>query len=175
MTTIERTGYGYYEILARPAKAEFDNAFWLADTGDPDNRLEIDIFEMGPHTRDYHNKDVMTAHVWGEHGDKRHWGYLVAYTTPWDVGDDFHTYGFEWTKDNLIWYIDGVPVRKLKNTNWHLPQRLIFDCEPMVDWFGPIDDKDFPTAFIVKYLRVWRQPGYVPPVPVTPPPVVTKS
>ena len=170
MTTIGRTGYGYYEIEAKPAFSEFDNAFWLADTGDPDNGLEIDIFEMGPHTKEYHATDFMTAHVWGEHGDKRHWGYLVAYKTPWEIGADFHIYGLEWTKDYLIWYIDGSPVRKLKNTNWHLPQKLIFDCEPMLDWFGPIDDKDFPTAFVVKYLRVWRQADYVPPTPdpVTP-------
>ncbi len=180
ISTIQRTGYGYYEIEARPGKSEFDNAFWLTDTGDPKNGLEIDIFEMGPHTKQYHNYVFETAHVWSENGDGRHWGSLVAYQAPWDTGDDFHVYGLEWTKDHINWYIDGSIVRKLPNTNWHLAQKLVFDAEPMVDWFGPIDDKDFPTDFQVKYLKVWRQPGYTPPAPVeelppaTTPPPATK-
>jgi hypothetical protein len=35
--------------------------------------------------------------------------------------------------DELAWYIDGSLVRNLKNTNWRLPQIMIFDCEPMLD------------------------------------------
>ena len=157
--TLERTGYGYYEIEAKPGKSAIDNAFWFTDTGDPNNGLEIDVFELGPTAKEYHNRVIMTAHVWGEKGDKRHWGSLVAYTAPWELGDDYHVWGLEWTKEELIWYIDGSVVRKLKNTNWHLPMKMIFDCEPMIDWFGPVDDKDLPTEFNVKYLRVWRQPN----------------
>ena len=161
--TQQRTGYGYYEIEARPAKTQFDSAFWLTDTGDPNNGLEIDIFEMGGGTKQYHNVDFMTAHVWGENGDKRHWGTLVAYNTSFDVGADFHVYGLEWNKDELVWYVDGSPCRRLKNTNWHLPQYLIFDLEPMLDWFGPVDEKTLPADYVVKYLRVWRQGASVTP------------
>jgi len=155
--TRQRTAYGYYEIEARPGKTAIDNAFWFADTGNPAKGLEIDVFELGPHTKYYHNQDIMTAHVWGENGDKYHWGWLVGYKAPFEMGDDFHVYGFQWTKDELIWYIDGSVVRKLKNTDWFLPQLLIFDAEPQVPWFGPVDDKDLPSEFTVKYLRVWRQ------------------
>jgi len=155
--TRQRTGYGYYEIEAKVAHTAIDNAFWLANTGDPNNGLEIDIFEQGPHTRDFAKQDIMTAHVWGENGDKHHFGWLVNYNAPFDLSADFHVYGFAWTKDELVWYLDGSVVRKMKNTSWHLPMLMIFDAEPMSDWFGAVDEKDLPTEYTVKYVRVWRQ------------------
>jgi len=153
--TKELTGYGYYELEAKPANTEFDCAFWMMDTGDNANQLEIDIFETGTHNAKFPNNDYMTAHVWSDKGHT--WATGDMYRTPWNIADDFHTYGLEWTKEEIKWYIDGSLVRKLKNTNWHLPMYLIFDAEPMVDWFGPIDDKDFPAEYVAKHLRVWRQ------------------
>ena len=60
-------------------------------------------------------------------------------------------------KDELRWYVDGVLVHKLKNTNWQFPMRIVFDSEPMLQWFGKINDADLPSTFDVQYLRVWRQ------------------
>jgi len=162
LETKDRTFYGYYEIESKIAYSEFDNAFWFTNTGDPNNGLEIDVYEIGPHSKGYPFYDFMTAHVWGENGDKRHWGSSQIYQTPWKASDAFHVYGLEWTKDYLTWYIDGSPVRKLKNTNWHLPQKLVFDAEPMVEWFGPIHDEDFPAEYAIKYVRAWRQPDGTP-------------
>jgi hypothetical protein len=53
--------------------------------------------------------------------------------------------------------------------------RMIFDVEPMLQWFGPIDDKDFPTEYTIKDFRVWRQPGYTPPAPPPAPPAKTPA
>jgi hypothetical protein len=158
--TKELTGYGYYEIEAKPAFSEFDCAFWLMDTGDPVNQkyqTELDIFEMGIHTAKFANNDYMTAHVYNDNGDNFTWATGDFYHTPWNIADDFHTYGFAWTKDDIKWYIDGSLVRELKNTDWYHPMYLIFDAEPMLEWFGPIDDKDFPAEFTIKHLKVWRQ------------------
>jgi len=128
------------------------------DTGDKDNQQEIDIFEMGVHSAKCANNDYMTAHVWNDHGDNHSWSTGDLYHLPWNVADAFHTYGFEWTRDTLKWFVDGSLVCQLNNTNWHQPMYLIFDAEPMLQWFGPIDDQDLPADFLIKDLRVWRQP-----------------
>ena len=152
------SGYGYYEIKARPMNSAFSSAFWLTShTGNEENGSEIDIFEIGAkaHGREY--DDNMHAHVWNTPQDKNnHWAVGSLWRAPWKLGDDFHVYGFEWNKDELLWYVDGVLVRKQQNTNWFFPLRIIFDSEAMLSWFGAPNDADFPSTFSVKYLRVWR-------------------
>lgn len=155
--TTERTAYGFYEIEAKPAYSAFNCAFWFADTGDPKNQAEIDIFEIATHSKKCPNHYFMTPHVWNDDGDNFHWGSCVPYRPPWNMADDFHVYGFEWGKDWLRWYIDGTLVRAVKNTNWHRAMYLTIDAEPMVEWFGPIDDKDLPAEHIFRHLKVWRQ------------------
>jgi beta-glucanase (GH16 family) len=155
--TEERSGYGYYEIKARPMNSAFCSAFWMTDTGLADNGTEIDMFEIGAKAPGHEYDDNMTAHVWGTPQDKRHWAVGSIWKAPWKLGDDFHVYGFEWNKDELRWYVDGVLVHKLKNTNWLFPMRIVFDSEPMWQWFGKVNDADLPSTFAVQYLRVWRQ------------------
>jgi beta-glucanase (GH16 family) len=169
--TKELTGYGYYEIEAKPAFSEFDCAFWLMDTGDAVNKQyqdELDIFEMGIHSAKFANNDYMTAHVYNTAGDGFTWATGNWYHTPWNIADAYHTYGFEWTPTEIKWYVDGNLLRELKNTDWRYPMYLIFDAEPMLDWFGPIDDKDFPAEYDIKHLKVWRQAGAVAPAAATP-------
>ena len=156
--TRERSGYGYYEVKARPMNSGFCSAFWMTDTGLADHGTEIDIFEIGAkaHGREY--DDNMTAHLWAIPVDHNHHSDVSrAWKAPWKLGDDFHVYGFEWNKDELRWYVDGVLVHTLKNTNWFFPMRIVFDSEPMWEWFGKADDADLPSTYSVQYLRVWRQ------------------
>jgi hypothetical protein len=153
----ERSGYGYYEIRARPMKACIDSAFWLAEPGRPPDDTEIDIFEIGGRAPKREKSDNMTAHVWGTPAaPKHHWSVQGVWKAPANLADDFHTYGFEWNANQLLWYVDGVLVHRLPNTNWTFPMRIIFDAEPMLQWFGPIRDADLPATFDVEYLRVWR-------------------
>jgi hypothetical protein len=156
----ERTGYGYYEIEAKIPYTAYDVAFWFADTGDTNNQTEIDIYEMGTHTPKFANNDYMTVHVTADKGDTYHWDSNTFYHPQWDVTKAYHVYGFEWTAEELKWYIDGNLIREVKNTNWQRPMYLTFDAEPQLSWFGPIDDKDLPAEYDIKHLKVWRQaPG----------------
>ena len=75
---------------------------------------------------------------------------------PWRFADDYHVYGFDWGKDELKFYVDGVLVRSVENTHWHQPLYLIFDSETMPEWFGMPDDKDLPSTFSVEYVRAWK-------------------
>jgi hypothetical protein len=68
-----------------------------------------------------------------------------------------HVYGFDWGKDDLKFYVDGVLVRSVENTHWHQPLYLIFDSETMPEWMGMPDDKDLPSTFSVEYVRAWKK------------------
>jgi len=153
----ERTGYGYYEIRAKAMPSAASSSFWLAHTGLKNDETEIDIFELGAKGKGFERKYNMNAHVWRTEQEKRHWAVGGVWNAPWNIGDDFHVYGFDWNKDWLIWYVDGVMVRRARNTNWFFPMEVIFDTEAMFDWFGKVDDADLPSTFNVDYLRVWRQ------------------
>lgn len=171
--TVQRTGYGYYEVCAEPMNSAGSSAFWFTDTGVSNNATEIDVFEIGGKTRYFNRKYNMNAHVWETPQEKRHWAVGGVWDSPWNLADDFHVYGFDWNKDTLTWYVDGVAVRRAKNTNWFLPMYLIFDSEAMWDWFGKVEDTDLPSTFRVKYVRVWRRlpPGEKERTHVRPPAV----
>ena len=40
-----------------------------------------------------------------------------------DAAKDFHTYGFEWTAEGIVWTVDGRPVHTVKGGPDDLPQR----------------------------------------------------
>lgn len=151
------TGYGYYEIRARPMNSAGSSSFWFTETRLNDNATEIDVFEIGGKAPGFERKYNMNGHVWKTPTETRHWAAGGVWNSPFRFADDFHVYGFEWNKQELIWYVDGVPVRKAANTNWFFPMRVIFDSEAMWSWFGKVNDADLPSTFSVDYLRVWRQ------------------
>jgi beta-glucanase (GH16 family) len=154
-----RTGYGYYEIRAKPMPSAASSSFWFTDTGIPNQGTELDVFETGAKASGFERKYNMNAHVWKTPQETRHWSVGGVWKAPWNLGDDFHVYGFDWSKDELVWYVDGVAVRRAKNTNWFFPMQITFDTEAMFSWFGKVDNKDLPSTFTIDYLRVWRRPA----------------
>jgi beta-glucanase (GH16 family) len=50
-----------------------------------------------------------------------------------DLDDSFHVYGLEWTKDELIWYFDGKPVRRIENPIAFAPADVRFSTVPHLD------------------------------------------
>jgi beta-glucanase (GH16 family) len=155
----ERTRYGYYETRAKAMDSGASSAFFLHWTGLPDNATEIDIFEIGGRTthpefdRAYH----MHAHVWRTPTSDQHLDVGQAWTAPWRLAEAYHVYGFDWSAEKLVWYVDGVKVREAPNTHWFFAMQLIFDSEAMWAWFGPVDDAYLPSTFTIDYVRVWRQ------------------
>jgi beta-glucanase (GH16 family) len=155
----ERTRYGYYETRAKAMDSGASSGFFLHWTGLPDNATEIDIFEIGGRTthpefdRAYH----MHAHVWRTPTSDQHLDVGKAWTAPWRLAEAYHVYGFDWSAEKLVWYVDGVKVREAPNTHWFFPMQLVFDSEAMWAWFGPVDDAYLPSTFDIDYVRVWRQ------------------
>jgi beta-glucanase (GH16 family) len=160
--TRARAGYGYYEVKARPMNSGGSSSFWFQQEDrakHPGWSTEIDVFELCGKSAKYERKYNMNAHVFSTPQQKRHWSVGGEWDAAWRFVDDFHVFGFEWTADELRWFVDGVLVRTVRNTHWHQPLFLIFDSETMPEWFGMPADADLPSTFSIEYVRAWRVNG----------------
>jgi beta-glucanase (GH16 family) len=155
--TRDRTCYGYFEVKARPMNSGGSSSFWFQQDATPDWATEIDVFEIGGKAPGHENKYHMNVHVFRTPTEKRHWSIGHDWDAPWRLADDFHVYGLEWDQELIQYYVDGVLVRRVRNTHWHQPLYLIFDSETMPNWFGMPDDKDLPSTFQVEYVRAWKK------------------
>ncbi|MBI5832330.1 MAG: family 16 glycosylhydrolase [Armatimonadetes bacterium] len=151
-----RYGYGYYEVRAKPMASAGSSSFWFQHTGIPGYGTEIDVFELGALAKGFERKYNMNVHV-----DRKETGAKYSdggmWEAPFRFVDDFHVFGLDWSKDELVYYVDGVAVRRITNRDCHEPMLIIFDSETMPEWFGMPEDKDLPSTFEVDYLRAWRR------------------
>ncbi|TWU42190.1 Beta-porphyranase A precursor [Novipirellula artificiosorum] len=154
--------YGYFEVRSQAMNSGGSSSFWFASqmrdrkTGKR-YRSEIDVFELGGKAIGHENAYHMNAHIFETPADgRRHWNEGGTWTAPFQFADDFHVFGLLWDAEQLVYYVDGVPVRRMKNTHWHAPLRLIFDSETMGDWLGMPEDKDLPSTFRIDYVRAWK-------------------
>lgn len=148
--------YGYYEVMARAMDSAGSSSFWFHNSETPHEKNEIDVFEIGGKSPGFDRKLNMNLHVWETPTEKRHWNIGSSWIAPWRFADDFHVFGLEWNKNEIKYYVDGVLVRQVKNTNWHNPLHMYFDSEAMQTWFGLPADEDLPSTFSIKYVRAWH-------------------
>ena len=147
--------YGYFEVMCRPMNSAGSSSFWFYNNA-IDLWTEIDVFEIGGKSPGFEKKYNMNVHVFKTPQEKRHWSKGGVWVSPTNLADKYHVYSLEWNKDVIIWYFDGVPVRKVKNTHWHQPLTLNFDSETMPDWFGLPKDEDLPSTYSIEYVRAWK-------------------
>jgi beta-glucanase (GH16 family) len=153
-----QSSHGYYEIRATPMNSAGSSSFWFQVEPTPGWLTEIDVFELSGKGRDQQRRDNMTTHVFRTPAVEGHWAVHAEWEAPFRFADDFHVFGFDWSKDELRWYVDGVLVRTQENSRWHNPLYLIFDSETMPGWFGMPDDSDLPSTFCIDYVRAWKRP-----------------
>ena len=171
-------GYGYYECRAKAARGCVSNAFWMYDPhadnlkakySPGDFSEEIDIFEICS------KKDFRGRYDCG----RMLYNTVHACLTPYleatvSIGqlrladksgmtrlafapdEEFHVYSLLWTKDEMVFYLDGVETFRRANDRFHRPLRVSFDTEIMSSWFGEPDPADMPSVFEVDYFRVWH-------------------
>ena len=157
--TRARSSYGYYEVKARPMHSGGSSSFWFTNEDpntDPGWGTEIDVFELCGLNPQHDRRCYMTVHVWQTPQEKRHWAVGTYWEAATPLAEAFHVFGFEWNRKELRWYLDGVLVHTVQNTQWHQPLFLIFDSETMPEWFGLPHDGDLPSTFCVDYVRAWR-------------------
>lgn len=156
----ELSHYGYYEVRAKPMDSAGSSSFWFAAT-DGRWRTEIDVFELGGKALGHEHRVNMNLHVFHTPDNDQHRNCGDPWHAPFRLADDFHVYGLAWTPERITYYVDGVEVRWVENTEWHQPLYLIFDSETMIDWLGVPKDEDLPSVFEVDYVCVWTQPQSV--------------
>lgn len=149
--------YGYFECSAMVNRSLGPHvAFWLQSptfgkTQNPaSDGAEIDIFE-------YHRKEPGIVHHnihWDGYGDThKQTGKKYAYPS---VGEGYHSFGLEWTKDEYIFYVDGKETWRTSAAVSQRGEYLILSTE-LTGWGGDPAQGNFPDEVIFDYVRVFQK------------------
>jgi hypothetical protein len=166
--------YGWFEIRARCCKGSGRcSAFWMMpadprylklkeDGGIRESNheaVEIDICEQL-------GREPMSNHFTVHFGrsnvleDEGHKQESNAREFTFDHSKDFHIYALEWTRENLIWYVDGKEVVRSDK----VPQQPFFiflglyEMMPGIkSWSGMLEpNPKYPCDFEIDYIRVYQ-------------------
>lgn len=139
--------YGYVEARIKvPSGKGLWSAFWMLPQSYDDGRGEIDIMEV---LGDATNMLETHYHVDGP-------GDADKATKVVDLAGDFHTYGVNWQKDSITWYLDGKAVFTAPNKT-NEPMYLLLNLAVGGDWPGaPNSQTKFPSSMQVDYVKVWQ-------------------
>lgn len=173
--------YGYIEIRAKvPFIRGVWPSFWASSSGALNNKnsnydytTEIDIFEV------FSSRDTLVPniHKWYENGEHTQWAdenekYLFDYTT---INDEYHLYGFEWTKTEIKMYVDGECyytydlTKNFDNGNsgmggFDQPIYLIFNNHLFTDSsdYKPysgceINTDNLPAEYVIDWVRLYQK------------------
>tara|TARA_R110002096_G_scaffold13623_3_gene48008 strand:- start:4790 stop:5710 length:921 start_codon:yes stop_codon:yes gene_type:complete len=184
--------YGFYEarIKGAPLFPGVCPAFWIYSTIE-DSELEagsvryceVDIVELtqrgnrieGNERISDHNlhailsngKQGIPGRDWRRPNDPRYReAQAIEYHAPFDPREDFHTYGCHVSKDEIVWYVDGVEVGRKPNEFWHRPMNVALSFGLRSPFTVFHDNRLFanheadvtalPTSMLVDYVRVWE-------------------
>lgn len=182
--------YGYYEARIKGASV-FPGvcpAFWLYSRIDDSviqksgvRYSEIDVVELTQRGSNVAgNERIMdhNLHTIVSNGSKgvagRQWqrpeqfkaGQANEYKAPFDPREDFHTYGCMVSREEIVWYVDGIEVGRKKNEYWHRQLNVALSLglrAPFAQFENnrlvpntnhPADE--LPTSMFVDYVRVWE-------------------
>lgn len=150
------TTYGYFECRAEMNKSLGPHvAFWLQSptlgkTLNPaTDGAEIDIFE-------YHRKEPGLIHHnihWDGYGENHKQTGKKVPNFP--IGTGFHTFGLEWTKDEYIFYVNGIETWRTSTAVSQRSQYIILSTE-LTGWGGDPATGSFPDAVKFDYVRVYK-------------------
>lgn len=145
-------GYGRYEVRMKPAHASGTLTAFAITTGPFEWTRwdEIDIAFVGLNTRRFQASYITD-------GQRRDTGIDL----PFDAADDFHTYGIEWTREALHWYVDGKRVHTETGARGPLPSqpgRILVNFWPGVgpsteSWMGRFTYPGTPLASVYDEFR----------------------
>ncbi|OGV37144.1 MAG: hypothetical protein A2X48_04855 [Lentisphaerae bacterium GWF2_49_21] len=178
--------YGYYESrLKVPGGLGVWPAFWLNSDSDANGKTswppEIDILEFVNNGKDDRPDMVhMTAQVKNKKGEPNPWGGEELfrdpdfkkrnYYAPFKFPDDFHVFGLLWdTDDTVTWFVDGkklftVSYKWVYANGKDAPNaHVLLNLSIGGQWAGRygVDDKAFPQALDVDYVRVYQKPDQI--------------
>ncbi|KQP75510.1 hypothetical protein ASF60_23215 [Methylobacterium sp. Leaf113] len=142
--------YGYFEMRAElPAGQGMWPAFWLLNA-DGTWPAELDVLEfLG------HDKDTAYATAHSSIGGHTLTSFPVKTD---DLTEGFHTFGVDWQKDTLEWYIDGAKVAEMATPrDMHKPMYMLVNLAvgDTGSWPGKYDASMPTTQLNVDYVHAW--------------------
>ena len=114
------------------------------------------MFEIGGATKGKEKSYNMNMHVFESPKTSSHLNKGGDYHVPYNLADEYRTYGIYWGADFIRYYIDGTLVRSVKNDHWHTPMMMFFDSETMIGWLGTPQKEHLPSTFSIDYVRAWK-------------------
>ncbi|MGC4431785.1 family 16 glycosylhydrolase, partial [Streptococcus suis] len=64
------------------------------------------------------------------------------YNLGFDASEEFHTYAFDWKKDSITWFVDGVAVHTATTDIPTTPGKIMMNAWPGIgvdEWLKPFD------------------------------------
>jgi serralysin len=113
---------------------------------------EIDIFEVL-------GDDPNTLYSsWHSLESGAHTTETIATKVP-DLSADFHTYSFQWTKEEIKWFFDGVEVAgRSTPADMRRPMYILANLAVGGGWARePDSTTKFPAVLAMDWIRVYRR------------------
>ena len=164
--------YGYFECRYRYAAAGgLNNSFWLMPTGtnkvERGKFFEIDINEghyPDKISNNIHNHtDVKVANGKRTHPTSSRTFSFGARSegtnrpgAEFNFARDFQVHGLEWNESELVFYLNGTEIRRVKNEFCFSPAAVWLSLA-VIPWGGRITGAIDGTAMEVDYVRIYRK------------------
>ncbi|MCH5325144.1 MAG: glycoside hydrolase family 16 protein [Eubacterium sp.] len=141
-------GYGRYEVSMKAIKNDGVVSSFFTYTGpyDGDPWDEIDVEILGKDTTKVQFNYFTDSE--GEHEYMHDLGF--------DAAEDFHTFGFEWHKDKIIWFVDGEEVYSADENIPVTAGKIMMNawCGTGVDgWLNAFTDEGIPLSAEYQWVR----------------------
>jgi len=154
--------YGYVEMRAQvPGGGGLLSTFYLLQPGGG-NQYEIDILEYDGRepdgaTQNYHYRDGFRFEDTGFRG-LAHASPTMILDAGIDLSASFHTYSVLWEPELVIWYIDGIEVRRMTGPRVSdKPMNIVAQQVIGSNWIGDPTGVEFPVKYLIDFMRVWEK------------------
>lgn len=134
-------GCGRYEVSMKAIKNDGVVSSFFTYTGPSDNNPwdEIDVEILGKDTT-----KVQFNYFTNGKGSHEH-----MHDLGFDASEGFHSYAFEWHKDKIVWFVDGVEVHSVTENIPVTESKIMMNawCGTGVDgWLKAFDDSKMPLT-----------------------------
>ena len=153
--------YGYLEMSAKLAGGDgMLSTFFLFNQDFLKNKPEIDIVEYLGSRPDkayqtYHYYDSNRAR--SSKGEKHSTPTMETLANQ-DLSSDFHTYSVLWEPELVIWYIDGVEVRRIEGVRVSdEPMNIVTQLVLGSEWIGDPAPGTVPAVLEIDYIKAYQK------------------
>ncbi|MBO4493440.1 MAG: glycoside hydrolase family 16 protein [Ruminococcus sp.] len=134
-------GFGYYETSMQAIKNNGVVSSFFTYTGESDGNPwdEIDIEILGKDT----TKVQFNYYTNGQGNHEK------MYDLGFDASQGFHTFGFDWQRDHITWYVDGKAVYTAYDNIPQTPGKIMMNAWPgrgVDEWLAHYDGRTPLTA-----------------------------